>query len=213
MEITREKLDRRSMRKAIHKVLGVSRGMPPPVRGSEPTLRQDLYALMGKVGGFGRGAEVGVMAGENAKLMLQNIPDLELTLIDPWRRFSKRTPNKWMQRRYDDCRLRLQKWRPIYMRLTSMRAVKNFKDGSLDFVYIDGLHDFDNVIMDLIHWVPKVRKGGIVAGHDFIYGNGIEVPRAVTAYTGAHNINPWYITGGYEAYCKTKEPPSWFWVN
>jgi predicted O-methyltransferase YrrM len=46
-------------------------------------------------------------------------------------------------------------------------------DKQLDFVYIDGLHDFKSVIDDIAAWYPLVRKGGVVGGHDFtIQGEG-----------------------------------------
>jgi cephalosporin hydroxylase len=44
--------------------------------------------------------------------------------------------------------------------------VKEFKDASLDFVYLDGDHQTDAVVADIDAWKPKIRKGGILAGHD-----------------------------------------------
>jgi len=93
------------------------------------------------------------------------------------------------------------------IRKTSIEAVKDVPDGSLDFVYIDALHEFDPVMMDLIEWVPKVRKGGIVAGHDYsnvFYQFG--VIEAVRAYTYAHNVYHWYVTD-------MDHHPSYFWVK
>jgi predicted O-methyltransferase YrrM len=56
-------------------------------------------------------------------------------------------------------------------RLTAIRsdsagAAKNFDDGSVDAVYIDGDHSRQGVLRDLAAWIPKVRPGGIVIGHD-----------------------------------------------
>lgn len=51
--------------------------------------------------------------------------------------------------------------------LDSVKAADHFKDGSLDFVYIDGSHDYDSVRDDLRAWFPKISPGGIIAGHDF----------------------------------------------
>lgn len=44
---------------------------------------------------------------------------------------------------------------------------KLYEDSSLDFVFIDGNHDYETVKNDLISWFPKVKNGGIIAGHDF----------------------------------------------
>ncbi len=87
-----------------------------------------------------------------------------------------------------------------------MDAVRDFPDKSLDYVYIDGLHDFDNVMMDIIHWTRKVKSGGIVSGHDFAVAHNDGIIQAVEAYTRAHNIQTWYIT--HEDY-----PPSFCWVR
>jgi hypothetical protein len=45
--------------------------------------------------------------------------------------------------------------------------VTQFKDGEVDFVYIDGDHGFDAVKADISAWWPKVKNGGILAGHDY----------------------------------------------
>ena len=39
----------------------------------------------------------------------------------------------------------------------------------LDFVYIDANHNYECVKEDIEHWYPKVKVGGIIAGHDFHY--------------------------------------------
>lgn len=67
-----------------------------------------------------------------------------------------------------------------------MDVVKQFKDESLDFVYIDGNHSFQHVVNDLCEWEKKVKVGGIVAGHDYIkrIHNGylMHVPMAVHGF-------------------------------
>ena len=48
-------------------------------------------------------------------------------------------------------------------------AVKDIEDSSLDFVHIDGDHSYDFVMQDIILWGRKVRIGGIISGHDYLY--------------------------------------------
>ncbi len=48
----------------------------------------------------------------------------------------------------------------------SWKAADRYCDESLDFVFIDAAHDEDSVSRDLAAWWPKVRPGGIMAGHD-----------------------------------------------
>jgi hypothetical protein len=73
-------------------------------------------------------------------------------------------------------------------------------------VYIDAMHEFDPVMMDILHWAPKVRPGGIIAGHDYCWYYQGGVVQAVDAYVRAHNILTWYVT-------QLDKEPSWLWVN
>jgi predicted O-methyltransferase YrrM len=53
------------------------------------------------------------------------------------------------------------------VRLTSTEASKLYADNSLDFVFIDANHSYEFVKDDINAWYPKVKKGGILAGHDY----------------------------------------------
>ena len=52
------------------------------------------------------------------------------------------------------------------MRMTSLEAVREFVDESIDWIFIDGDHSFGAVRGDLRAWWPKVKRGGLVSGHD-----------------------------------------------
>jgi len=49
----------------------------------------------------------------------------------------------------------------------SIEASKLFSDNEIDFVFVDANHSYEAVIEDLKHWYPKLKPGGIIAGHDF----------------------------------------------
>jgi hypothetical protein len=51
--------------------------------------------------------------------------------------------------------------------MSSIEAAETYLDNSLDFVFIDAAHDYDSVKQDIISWLPKVKKGGIISGHDY----------------------------------------------
>lgn len=43
----------------------------------------------------------------------------------------------------------------------------SFVRDDLDFVYVDAAHDYEHCLADIKAWLPKVKKGGVIAGHDF----------------------------------------------
>lgn len=49
----------------------------------------------------------------------------------------------------------------------STEIAKNYEDQSLDFVFIDASHVFEDVFADIEAWKPKVKKGGYIGGHDY----------------------------------------------
>lgn len=53
------------------------------------------------------------------------------------------------------------------LQLTSLEASKTYRDDSIDAVFIDGLHDYENVKLDIESWLPKLKKNGIMIGHDY----------------------------------------------
>jgi len=56
------------------------------------------------------------------------------------------------------------------LKMDSLDAAKRFKDKSVDMVFIDGGHEYEEIKADIEAWLPKVKK--LICGHD--YGGGIE---------------------------------------
>jgi hypothetical protein len=72
--------------------------------------------------------------------------------------------------------------RAVILQGKSVEMAKQVPDKSLGFLYIDAAHDYQSVLEDLHAWVPKVIRGGVVAGHDYLnpaYG----VKEAVQRFT------------------------------
>lgn len=63
----------------------------------------------------------------------------------------------------------------------STLAAQEFDDASVRFVYLDGSHNYEDVLADIEAWLPKVKAGGILAGHDY---NQPEVAKAVIEMFG-----------------------------
>jgi len=55
----------------------------------------------------------------------------------------------------------------VKIKKKSIDASADFEDGSLDAVYIDGDRRYESVIQDLTLWLPKIKKGGFISGHDY----------------------------------------------
>jgi len=196
----------REVTKLIRKRFHVKNGDTLPYSGWYNSTRNDIVDVFAELG-FTKGAEIGVCKGQFSEVMLQKVPNLKLFCIDPWTAYERVSQEK-TDVRFNLTKKRLTKYDgAILVKTTSVEAVKNpnIPDGSLDFVFIDGLHDFDNVMLDLIYWSKKVRWAGIVAGHDYykFYQSGIIT--AVNAYTYAHGVNEWYVTREKEC--------SFFWVK
>jgi hypothetical protein len=69
----------------------------------------------------------------------------------------------------------------------SLKASKLYENESVDFIFIGASHDYDNVIKDLYAWFPKLKIGGIIAGHDY----GCEgVNKAVNEFFSDKGIFP-----------------------
>ena len=73
------------------------------------------------------------------------------------------------------------------MRMDTAEASKQFADQSVDVVFVDAQHTYEAVHRDLTHWLPKVKKGGVIAGHDY-YLDGVR--RAVHEVL-KHPISMW----------------------
>lgn len=67
----------------------------------------------------------------------------------------------------------------IFMNMPSATAAQFIADESLDLVFIDARHTYDSVFDDISLWLPKVRNGGILGGHDYQPGYFDGLVRAV----------------------------------
>lgn len=189
----------------IRQMLGVKGGDSLPYKGWRHTsTRADLLKIYAALG-YTKGAEIGVAEGQFSEQMLQAVPNLHLLSVDPWQAYARISQGlcDWRMRKAME---RLGQYPgSTVLRATSLEASRTVEDGSLDYVYIDGDHQFDSIMMDLILWGPKVRKGGMISGHDYYEFYQAGVVTAVRAYVQAHNVFAWYITWDKEA--------SWLWVK
>lgn len=149
--------------------------------------RLELAAYFSKAG-FKVGAEIGVFDGYFSEHLCKTISGLKLYSVDAWQVYPGYRDHKFeesMRNAEAKARERLAPFDVEIIKKFSMDAVKNFEDGSLDFVYIDGNHEYRFVKEDIEEWAKKVRKGGVVAGDDYYMtrAGNLGVIRAAQEYT------------------------------
>jgi hypothetical protein len=77
------------------------------------------------------------------------------------------------------------------IRTYSKNAANLFRDKSLDFVFIDASHEYEDVRDDILSWLPKVKEGGVIAGHDYYpydYNYFQGVKKAVNEILGGQEL-------------------------
>jgi len=141
------------------------------------------------------GVEIGVYRAQHARAMLKDLDIKKLYLIDPYiiyPGYSGLGVRNWqtlagVQIHAQETLRRLGYSNRIkWLIMTSNDAVDKVKE-KLDFVYIDGNHDYQYVMDDLTNWTPKVKKGGLMAGHDYSRSKK-GVIEAVNEYCSKHKI-------------------------
>ena len=133
----------------------------------------------------GKLVEVGSYQGQSAILMARLIQrsgkPLRFTCVDHFGGSDEHTSRQRadLRAKFD---ANLEKYGVAHtiqvLPMASVEAAATFADESLDFVFLDASHDEENVRQDIEAWLPKVKPGGILAGHDFDF---FGVCRAVAA--------------------------------
>ena len=144
--------------------------------------RNQFGELLVGMGLTGKAVEVGTHLGHFARTLLAGWPG-HLTCVDPYEHapaaYAEQVPllegSHGGDRRLDRhaALARLHPWlhgegRCTLLQKTSAEAALAFEHNSLDFVYLDGDHRTLAVLSDLELWWPRVKPGGILAGHDIV---------------------------------------------
>jgi predicted O-methyltransferase YrrM len=168
--------------------------------------RNDLIDLLHEFN-FKVGVEIGVQTGLYSEIICQKNPQMMLYGVDAWRAYIANpnigdlTSQKTADRYFGITKKNMKKY-PNYriIKAWSRDAVKRFKNNSIDFVYIDADHEYCHALEDITIWTKKVRKGGIVSGHDYYNTRSMSriavgVKNAVNIYVKENNIKPLIIWG------------------
>ena len=116
-------------------------------------------------------AEIGSYVGDSTEIFARSVQ--KIYAIDPWKNGYDENDNASHQHRmeiiekqFDKCIVN------VYGNVTkikgkSLESVLIFDDDYFDVVYIDGMHTYGEVKRDIQAWLPKIRKGGFICGHDY----------------------------------------------
>lgn len=148
---------------------------------------RDFYATVAKLTRYERYVEIGVYTGASVaflaeQLLARNVA-FQLYAVDLWDRVNEETPySRKIGPEVKDAFDKRLAARGLAQHVRAIQghsqaAAKMFRDKTVDFVFIDANHDYDFVKNDILAWLPKIRAGGMIAGHD--YGEPCGVKKAV----------------------------------
>lgn len=144
------------------------------------TDRINFAPWLNEQGLTGLAVEIGTHRGEFAKQFLRMWQGEKLFCIDPY--LSGYDPNDpaSLGDRGEDMKDAMRKLRcfgvntpngrAVLLETTGHKAASSslFESASLDFVYVDGCHQYASVLEDLMDWWSFLRSGGVLAGHDIL---------------------------------------------
>ena len=129
-----------------------------------------LFELSKKIPKGGKIVELGCQKGKSITTICLGSGSTDVTVVDKW------CGNVNEQKRFHglidiiDFIYNLDRgvgFVPTIIYDDTWNASKRFEDESIDFIYIDAEHKFEYVYRDIVNWYPKMKKGGIFAGHDY----------------------------------------------
>jgi len=149
------------------------------------------YGLGELTKGMKVGLEIGCSEAHTSKFLLDTNPDLKLYSIDPYVPYTDWNGNVLNDRQ--EFFERVTKEMVVYgdrfvlIRDFSDNVVDQFADGSLDFIFIDGLHTYEQLTIDCNNYYSKVKTGGIFSGHDFRVIPGVN--KAVLEFAAKQSVD------------------------
>ena len=135
------------------------------------------------------GLEIGCDIGDTTQFLLDSNPTLYLYSIDPYENYVDWNGRPLNEREevYRSAQSRLKPYwnRFELVRKTSDDAVGYFDEGMFDFIFIDGLHTYEQLSKDCDNYYKFLKPGGIFSGHDFTAIEGVH--RAATEFAAKVN--------------------------
>jgi hypothetical protein len=112
-------------------------------------------------------AEIGVWTGAGTQVFAKYFD--KVYAVDPWSSDQPEIASEYDMKQVEiifDGRF-IGNVKVIKVKQPSPGAAARYKDGSFDMIYIDAIHGYEGVKADIKAWLPKVKKGGYLCGHDY----------------------------------------------
>lgn len=144
--------------------------------------------------GCKKGVEVGVYRGKFTQTLARRAPNMQLTGVDAWKVYPGYKDYECTDlesEAYLDAVRRTKDYPQVKLiNSWSVDASKTFEDESLDYLFIDANHSFEWVVEDMKAWIPKVKEGGIIMGHDYFVHKKLNfgVIQAVNGWIETHFV-------------------------
>ncbi|WP_459253842.1 class I SAM-dependent methyltransferase [Kluyvera huaxiensis] len=117
-------------------------------------------------------AEIGVDKGDFSEQILDICTPAKLYLVDAWH--SERYHDGLFNQVIDRFSEEIDSGKLEIKRGLSIEMASEFAEQSLDWIYIDTDHSYETTIRELCLYLPKLKAGGIISGHDYTMGNFIK---------------------------------------
>jgi SAM-dependent methyltransferase len=142
------------------------------------------------------GLEIGCAQGNTSEFLLKSLPQLKLYGVDPYVDYIDWNGNDLKE--MDNLFLRIMnRMQPYGERFKLIRkfsddCIGDFENDFFDFIFVDGLHTYDQVKKDMENFYPKLKSGGLFSGHD--YNNIEEVKVAVNEFAKNNELTQIHLT-------------------
>ncbi len=160
----------------------------------------DRRELLRQLGHKAIVAELGVDRGEFSDQLLELVNPRVLHLVDTWN--SPRYHSGLLRTVEERFARQIATGQVVIHHALSTDACARFEDGALDFVYIDTDHTYRGTHQELRAYAPKIRSGGIIAGHDYCVGDWAGAYR----YGVIEAVHEFCVEQGWELIFITAEP-------
>jgi hypothetical protein len=120
------------------------------------------------------GVEIGVLGASGSLAIFTELPNTKLYGIDPYeiregnRYEAGSYPQEHLDINYKQAKARFESFgnRGVLLKKRSDDAIEDVTE-ALDFVWIDGDHEYEQVKRDILNWKSKLKSKAIIGGHDW----------------------------------------------